>query len=78
MQCQPVGRAMIMVIIIIHVMAAIDFVLQWSYMHLIYVKHGQTIVDKYMAFCFIPNNLQISIAIIDIISTICADSAMVL
>ncbi len=75
-KCQPVGRAMIVVIIILYVMAAIDFALDWSYTRSIHVKHGQTFVDKYLAYSNF-NNLQIPIAITAIVSTICADSAMV-
>ncbi|KAK0220889.1 hypothetical protein EDD85DRAFT_960426 [Armillaria nabsnona] len=75
-KCQPVGRAMIVVIIILHVMAAIDFALHWSYMRLIYVKHGQTFIDEYLVY-FNANNLQISIAVTGLVSTICADSAMI-
>ncbi len=73
---QPIGRAIIVAIIILHVMAAIDFALNWSYMCFIFVNHGQTIVDEYLAFLN-PRNIQIPIAITGIVSTICADSAMV-
>ncbi len=67
---------MILAIIILHVMAAINFALQWSYMCLIFVKHGQTVMDKYLAFSD-PRNILVPIAITSIVSTICADSAMV-
>ncbi len=67
---------MIVVIIILHVMATIGFALCWSYIHLIYVKHGQTFVDEYLA-CFGFDNLTFPIAITGIVSTICAESAMV-
>ncbi len=68
---------MIMVIIILHVMTAIDFAFSWSYIHFIYIKHGQTFVDEFEADYGLIN-LLISIAITGIVSTICADSAMVL
>ncbi len=67
---------MIVAIMILHVMAAIDVALDWSHMHLISIKHRQTIVDKYLAFLN-SRNVQIPIAITGIISTICADSATV-
>ncbi len=73
---QPIGRAMIVAIIILHVMAAVSFALQWSYMHLIFVKHEQTVVDEILVFLN-ARNVQIPIEITGIISTICADSAMV-
>ncbi len=73
---QPIGRAMIVAIIILHVMAAIQFALRWSYMCLMFVKHGQTIVDRYLVFSN-ARNVQILMAITGVISTICADSAMV-
>ncbi|SJL10514.1 uncharacterized protein ARMOST_13900 [Armillaria ostoyae] len=57
-------------------MATIDFALYWSYIRLIYVKHGQTVVDEYLA-CFKLNNLEIPMNITGIVSTICADSAMI-
>ncbi len=66
---------MIVVIIILHVMAAIDFALRWSYVCHIYIKHGQTFMDEYL---FNANNIGITMDITGIISTICADSAMVL
>ncbi len=72
----PIGRAMIVAIIILHVMAAIDFALCWSYVRLIFVKHGQTIVDEYLAFLNY-RKIQIPIVITGIVSTICVDSAMV-
>ncbi|KAK0219789.1 hypothetical protein EDD85DRAFT_942044 [Armillaria nabsnona] len=75
-KCQPIGRAMIVVIMILHVMATIDFALCWSSIHIIYVKHGQTFMDEYLAY-FNNNNLQIPMDITGIISTICADSAMI-
>ncbi len=64
------------IMIILHVMAAINVALDWSHMHLISIKHGQTVVDKYLAFLN-SRNVQIPIAITGIISTICADSATV-
>ncbi len=67
---------MIVGIIILHVMAVINFALQWSYMRLVFVKHGQTVMDEYLAFSD-PRNILVPIAITSIISTICADSAMV-
>ncbi|PBK81392.1 hypothetical protein ARMGADRAFT_1091289 [Armillaria gallica] len=57
-------------------MATIGFALSWSYTHLIYVKHGQTVMDEYLAY-FNSSNLQIPIAITGLISTICADSVMI-
>ncbi|SJL10513.1 uncharacterized protein ARMOST_13899 [Armillaria ostoyae] len=75
-KCQPIGRAMVVVIMILHVMAAIDVALHWSYIRLIFVKHGQTVVDEYLAYISY-NNLEIPIAITGIVSTICADSAMI-
>ncbi|PBK63216.1 hypothetical protein ARMSODRAFT_963452 [Armillaria solidipes] len=75
-KCKPIGRAMIVVIMILHVMATIDFALYWSYIRLIYVKHGQTFVDEYLAY--LDSNLAILMDITGIVSTICADSAMVL
>ncbi len=67
---------MIVVIMILHVMATIDFALYWSYMRLIYVKHGQTVVDEGLAYLN-AFNLVIPMYITSIVSTICADSAMV-
>ncbi len=67
---------MIVVIMILHVMATIDFALYWSYMRLIYVKHGQTVVDKGLAYLN-GFNLVIPMYITSIVSTICAESAMV-
>ncbi len=75
-KCQRIGRAMIVVIIILHVMTAITFALHWLYVHLIYVKHSQTFIDEYLVY-FNSNNLEIFIEITGIIATICADSAMV-
>ncbi|KAK0220905.1 hypothetical protein EDD85DRAFT_862491 [Armillaria nabsnona] len=74
--CQPIRRAMIVVIMILHVMAAIDFALRWSSIRLIYVKHGQTFVNEYLWY-FKINNFELPMYIIGMISTICADSAMI-
>ncbi len=41
-KCKRIGKATIVVIMILYVMAAIDFALYWSYIRLIYVKHGQS------------------------------------
>ncbi len=41
---------MIMVMIILNVMAAVDFALRWSIQRLVYIKYGQTIVDEYLAY----------------------------
>ncbi len=67
---------MIVVIMILHVMATIGFALSWLYIHLIYVKHGQTVMDEYLAY-FNSTNLIIPTGITGLISTICADSTMV-
>ncbi|SJL10523.1 uncharacterized protein ARMOST_13910 [Armillaria ostoyae] len=75
-KCKPIGRAMIVVIMILHVMATIDFALYWSYIRLIYVKHGQTFVDEYLAYLN-SNNLVVLMDITGIVSTICADTAMI-
>ncbi|KAK0220890.1 hypothetical protein EDD85DRAFT_1028451 [Armillaria nabsnona] len=75
-KCQGIRRAMIVVIMILHAMAAIDFALRWSYIRIIYVKHGQTAVDEYLAY-YNSNNLEIPMDITGIVSTICADSAMI-
>ncbi|KAK0223950.1 hypothetical protein IW262DRAFT_1370085, partial [Armillaria fumosa] len=73
---QPIRRAMIVVIVILHVMGTIELALQWSYIHLIYVKHGQTFMDEYLAYAT-PSHLNMLMDIASIISTICADSAMI-
>ncbi len=75
-KCQPIGRAMIVVIMIVHIMAAINFALRWSYIRFIYIKHGQTIVNEYLWYS-IFSNFEIPMVITGI-STICADSAIVL
>ncbi|SJL10522.1 uncharacterized protein ARMOST_13909 [Armillaria ostoyae] len=75
-KCKPIRRAMVVVVLILHVLAAIDFALYWSYICLIYVKHGQTFVDEYLAH-YSSNNLKIPMAITGIVSTICADTAMI-
>ncbi|KAK0223914.1 hypothetical protein IW262DRAFT_1547628 [Armillaria fumosa] len=67
---------MIMVIVILYVMATIDFALNWSRIYLIYVKHGQTFMDESLEFLY-PSKLGILMNITGIVSTICADSAMI-
>ncbi|KAK0219465.1 hypothetical protein EDD85DRAFT_1029040 [Armillaria nabsnona] len=74
--CQPIRRAMIVVIMILHVMAAIDFALRWLYICLIYIKHGQTFVNKYLWY-FSISNFEIPMDITGMVFTICADSAMI-
>ncbi len=68
---------MIMVMIILNVMAAVDFALRWSIQRLVYIKYGQTIVDEYLAYLNFSCS-EILIEITGIVSSICADSAMVL
>ncbi|KAK0498870.1 hypothetical protein EDD18DRAFT_53674 [Armillaria luteobubalina] len=75
-KCIPVGRAMITVLFILHVLAAIDFGLQWSYIRIIYVKHGQSFRNEYLEYST-PDDVEIGIAITSIISTILVDSAMI-
>ncbi|KAK0484630.1 hypothetical protein IW261DRAFT_1560276 [Armillaria novae-zelandiae] len=75
-KCIPVGRAMIAVLLILHVLAAVDFALQWSYIHIIYIKHGQSSGNEYLVYSS-PDNVEIGIAITSIISTIFVDSAMI-
>ncbi|KAK0205407.1 hypothetical protein DFS33DRAFT_764983 [Desarmillaria ectypa] len=76
-KCQPIGRAMIVVILILHVLAAIDFALYWSYIYTIFINHGQTLVDEYLVYSRPGNNLEIAMSITGIVSTICSDSAMI-
>ncbi|KAK0194504.1 hypothetical protein F5146DRAFT_1036160 [Armillaria mellea] len=75
-KCQPIRRGMIVVIVILHVIATIGFALYWSYIRSVYVKNGQTFVDKYLAY-FYSNGLETAIAITGIVSTIGVDSVMI-
>ncbi|KAK0194506.1 hypothetical protein F5146DRAFT_439460 [Armillaria mellea] len=75
-KCIPVGRAMIVVLLILNVLATVDFALQWSYIRIIYIKHGERFAIEYLMYSS-PDRVEIGISIISIISTVLVDLSMI-
>ncbi len=73
----PIRKAMIVVIILLHIATTIDFGLNVSFIHSMFVNNAQSIVTKYL----LDNNPTLSIGVGEsITSAICsilADATMV-
>ncbi len=50
---------MVAVIILLYIVATINFVLNWLYIHSIFVEHGQSFRTRYLAQCIPASNQQL-------------------
>ncbi|PBK93608.1 hypothetical protein ARMGADRAFT_1079907 [Armillaria gallica] len=71
------GRALTIIIILLYIATTIDFALTWSYIHSVFVDHGQTLWTKYMSYQTPGMGITVGAATAGAICTVLADSAMV-
>ncbi len=71
------GRALTIIIILLYITTTVDFALTWSYIHSVFVDHGQTLWTKYMSYQTPGMGITIGAATAGAICTVLADSTMV-
>ncbi|KAK0185164.1 hypothetical protein F5146DRAFT_1228103 [Armillaria mellea] len=74
---RPTGRALTIIIILLYIATTIDFALTWSYIHTVFVDHGQTLWTKYMSYQTPGTGITIGAASAGAICTVLADSTMI-
>ncbi|SJL07045.1 uncharacterized protein ARMOST_10388 [Armillaria ostoyae] len=72
----PVRKAMIVVIIILHIVTTIDFGLRFSFIHSTFVNDGQSLVTKYL-FSSSPGSTMAGIDATSAICSVLADATMI-
>ncbi|PBK93602.1 hypothetical protein ARMGADRAFT_129461 [Armillaria gallica] len=74
---RPTRPTMAIMIILLYISTTIAFAFTWSYIHSLFVGHGQTLWTKYMLYQNPGVGITIGAATAGAISTVLADSTMV-
>ncbi|PBK93531.1 hypothetical protein ARMGADRAFT_1012377 [Armillaria gallica] len=74
---RPIGRTMVVVIILLYIVATINFVLNWLYVRSIFVEHGQDFRTRYLAQCIPSFESTVEMGVTGVICTILADSTII-
>ncbi|KAK0194607.1 hypothetical protein F5146DRAFT_1135364 [Armillaria mellea] len=77
MKAQRIGRAMVVIILLLHIATIIDLAINWSESHSVFVDHGENLRTKYVANLS-PNTVwSIGAGTVGAICSILADSTMI-
>ncbi|PBK93489.1 hypothetical protein ARMGADRAFT_1030116 [Armillaria gallica] len=68
---------MVAVIILLYIVATINFVLNWLYIHSIFVEHGQSFWTRYLAQCTPSFESTVEMGVTGVICTILVDSTII-
>ncbi|SJL13665.1 uncharacterized protein ARMOST_17112 [Armillaria ostoyae] len=74
---RPTGRATTVIIILLYISTTITFAFAWSYVHSMFIGHGQTLWTKYILYQNPGVGITIGAATASAFSTVLADSTMV-
>ncbi|PBK90771.1 hypothetical protein ARMGADRAFT_1166737 [Armillaria gallica] len=72
-----IGRAMVIIILLLHIATIINLAIQWSETHSIFVDHGQNLLTKYAVYVSPDTVTSIGAGIVGAICSILADSTMI-
>ncbi|KAK0465972.1 uncharacterized protein EV420DRAFT_804413 [Desarmillaria tabescens] len=74
---RPIGRAIVVIIILLHIGTTIDRALTWTYIHSLFVNHGQSLWIKYVFYQNPGMGITIGAGTAGAICTVLADSIMI-
>ncbi|KAK0465934.1 uncharacterized protein EV420DRAFT_1709344 [Desarmillaria tabescens] len=74
---RPVGRGMIVVIFLLHIVTSVDFITDWVYIRTIFVGNGQSSWAEYLFYNSNRVKLTVVMGVAGIICTVLADTTLI-
>ncbi len=74
---QPIRRAMVLVVVLLHIMTIVNFGLNWAYTDSMFIGNGSNFWTEYLFFSGSNMALEVGMGATSAVCTILADFTMV-